>query len=260
MSFGTEIKRLREDAKISVQKIADKIGVDADRWRKWEEKDLTPRIEDANLIETFFGMDIEKIMKLHSIKKFLIVPHEKSTSNLNLEEQETPISTKKNFREELRNKKNNSGPYMVPLVPVAAQAGYAKNCYDLAYIEKLETYPILPGVDPHGASWRYFQVQGDSMLDTLKPDQFILTSQVIKEDWRNVEHRDVYVIITHEGVIVKRLYKVKGKDYWAAVSDNPDENQYPQFRIYVKDVHELWKFRRKVDWDAPAPRKVEIKV
>jgi phage repressor protein C with HTH and peptisase S24 domain len=156
--------------------------------------------------------------------------------------------------------KNSSGPILVPLVPVAAQAGYAKNFFDMTYIEKLDTYPILPGVDPHGAIWRYFRVQGSSMEDTLKQDQFILTSQVNKEDWRNIETSYIYVIITGEGVVIKRLYKVKGADYWAAVSDNPDEKKYPQFRVYVRDVKELWKFRRKVDWDAPSPRRVEIKV
>jgi len=40
MGFGNNLKRLREEAGLSVQKIADKIGVDAGRWRKWEEKDL----------------------------------------------------------------------------------------------------------------------------------------------------------------------------------------------------------------------------
>ena len=73
MAFGAEIKRLREDARISVQKIADKIGVDAGRWRKWEEKDLTPREEDVLKIESFFGMDVRRVMALKSIKKFLNV-------------------------------------------------------------------------------------------------------------------------------------------------------------------------------------------
>lgn len=78
MPFGAEIKRLREDAKISVDKLAAKIGVNAGRWRKWEEKDLNPRIEDCTKIEAYFKMDLEQIMKLPSIKKFLIVPHEKT--------------------------------------------------------------------------------------------------------------------------------------------------------------------------------------
>lgn len=78
MAFGAEIKRLREHANISVQKIADLIKVDADRWRKWEQKDMTPRKGDADKIEAFFGMDLSEIMELQSIKKFLNAPIEKT--------------------------------------------------------------------------------------------------------------------------------------------------------------------------------------
>jgi hypothetical protein len=46
MAFGAEIKKLREDAGISVDKLTALIGVKAGRWRKWEEKDFDPRDED----------------------------------------------------------------------------------------------------------------------------------------------------------------------------------------------------------------------
>lgn len=73
MGFGKELKRLRESAKISVQKLADKIGVDADRMRKWEQLDYEPRHEDVVKIELFFGMPIASISRLHSIGDFLKV-------------------------------------------------------------------------------------------------------------------------------------------------------------------------------------------
>lgn len=78
MAFGAEIKRLREHANISVQKIAELIGVDPERWRKWEQKDMTPRKEDGDKIEAFFGMDLAELMELKSIKEFLNVPHERT--------------------------------------------------------------------------------------------------------------------------------------------------------------------------------------
>src|SRR5690606_18844124 len=93
MGFGKEIKRLREEANISVQKLAEKIGVDAERWRKWEAKDLTPRLEDTAAIEAFFGMDLNAITGLESIKKFLIVPREsKEPSNTDVNEPEAYYS------------------------------------------------------------------------------------------------------------------------------------------------------------------------
>lgn len=75
MAFGKEIKRLREEVPISAQKLADLIGIDVERMRKWEQKDMDPRHEDAMKIEGFFGMDLKAVMALKSIKKFLSVPH-----------------------------------------------------------------------------------------------------------------------------------------------------------------------------------------
>ena len=260
------LKEAREKKHLTQLEIAEKLGISSRQYQNYEEGKFPKFKRDAvKNIDQLLGTNIYAIIYEENVPR---APYGQdarlATHELNEPEDPINLSTQlpngNSFIVHRRELKNNKGPYTVPLVPVAAQAGYAKNFYDMAYIEKLDTYPILPGVDPHGASWRYFQVQGESMEPTLKPDQFILTSQVIKEDWRNVEHTYIYVIITGEGVIVKRLYKVKGKEYWAAVSDNSDEHKYPQFRIYVKDVQELWKFRRKVDWDAPAPRKVEIKV
>lgn len=257
------IKNARDKKGLTQQQVADFLGIGLRSYQHFEAGRF-PAFKTAPIIALEKHLGIKIYDKIYGDKK---VSHETATdepdAQFNIPKGITFIETKDGANEYLRKRrelKNHSGPYMVPLVPVAAQAGYAKNFYDMAYIEKLESYPILPGVDPHGASWRYFQVKGRSMEDTLMEDQFILTSQVIKEDWRNIEHTYIYVIVTDEGVVVKRLYKVKGKDYWAAISDNPDEATYPQFRIYVNDVKELWKFRRKVDWYAPAPRKVEVKV
>ena len=74
MAFGSAIKKLREDAGISAEKIAARIGVSAARWRKWEEKDFDPREEDRALIEEFFGASIAEIAEMSTIKNFLKVP------------------------------------------------------------------------------------------------------------------------------------------------------------------------------------------
>lgn len=51
--------------------------------------------------------------------------------------------------------KNHSGPFMVPLVPVTAQAGYSQAYNNTDFINQLEYYPIVPGIDPHGAISRH---------------------------------------------------------------------------------------------------------
>lgn len=88
MGVGKELKRLREEVPISAEKISTRIGVKADRWRKWEELDQKPRTEDTILIEKFFKMTIPELIKQKSIKKFLIVPHGTNSNLPDLESQE----------------------------------------------------------------------------------------------------------------------------------------------------------------------------
>ncbi|MFL5809127.1 MAG: helix-turn-helix domain-containing protein, partial [Flavisolibacter sp.] len=63
--------------------------------------------------------------------------------------------------------KNESVEHLVPLVGIKAQAGYIKGYEQVDYMEALEQYSLPPGVNPTGAIWRYFEVDGDSMEPTL---------------------------------------------------------------------------------------------
>lgn len=74
MAFGKEIKRLRDSINLSAQKLADLIGIDAERLRKWEQKDLNPREEDVARIETYFGLPLEGIMNLENLRAAQMVP------------------------------------------------------------------------------------------------------------------------------------------------------------------------------------------
>lgn len=74
MAFGKEIKRLRDSINLSAQKLADQIGIDAERLRKWEQKDLNPRDEDVARIEQFFGLPLDEIMQLDHLRAARMVP------------------------------------------------------------------------------------------------------------------------------------------------------------------------------------------
>jgi len=51
MAFGTHLKKLREACSMSAQEIADRLDVKAERLRKWEQFDRTPKQEDIIKIE-----------------------------------------------------------------------------------------------------------------------------------------------------------------------------------------------------------------
>jgi hypothetical protein len=63
MAAGKEIKRLR--GSISAQKIADLIGISAEKLRKWEQRDADPKdIQDIRQIEWYFGCKLENLTNL----------------------------------------------------------------------------------------------------------------------------------------------------------------------------------------------------
>ena len=78
---------------------------------------------------------------------------EEGVEKIKLKEPDTTYIAKR------RDQKINGGQFMVPLVPVSAQAGYSKSYTSSDFIHNLDVYPIVPGIDPHGAIWRYFQVE-----------------------------------------------------------------------------------------------------
>ncbi|MDB5250998.1 MAG: hypothetical protein JWP27_167, partial [Flaviaesturariibacter sp.] len=95
----------------------------------------------------------------------------------------------------------------VPLVGIKAQAGYVKGYEHVDYIDSLERYSLPPGVNPTGAVWSYFEVDGESMEPTLYAGDIILASMLPHEDWTDVKNFCVYIILTDEQLLVKRIYQ-----------------------------------------------------
>lgn len=69
MATGYEIKRLRTQEKKSAQEVADFIGVDASRLRKWEERDTDPK-DTGDIKKVLEYFNIESLSDLSKFDKF----------------------------------------------------------------------------------------------------------------------------------------------------------------------------------------------
>lgn len=147
-----------------------------------------------------------------------------------------------NYLEKRRAMKGISDPVLVPLVPVKAQAGYARSFSNSEYIERLDLYPILPGIDPRGAVWRYFEVEGDSMEPKLFETDLVLVSMVPYEDWKEIKDGGIYVVVTEDDVLIKKVV-LKSESSWILESLNKRHKQKP---INPTDIKELWFYRRRI--------------
>jgi len=159
------------------------------------------------------------------------------------------------FRQQRLQEKNATTPYLVPLVGIKAQAGYVKGFEQVDYMDTLEQYSLPPGVNPIGAVWRYFEVDGESMEPTFNSGDVVLATMVPHEDWNDIKNFCVYVIHTNDQLLIKRLYK-KSSMEWVLISDN--EEAAPQVLLPVENVKQLWQFRRQIRSKVPQPKEVKI--
>lgn len=159
--------------------------------------------------------------------------------------------------EQRRKAKQTHNLFEVPFVPVKAQAGYVKAVDQETYLNTLEQYALPPGVNPQGAVWRYWEIEGDSMEPSYHSGDYILTSQVHQFDWENLRNFYAYVIVTEDRVLFKRLY-CKNALEWVLISDN--EKEFPQQLLPVESIKEVWVMRRHIVNKVPVPQKFEIKV
>jgi phage repressor protein C with HTH and peptisase S24 domain len=154
-----------------------------------------------------------------------------------------------------REQKNITTDHVVPLVAQKAHAGYIKSYDQVDYIDSLEKYSLPPGVNPTGAVWSYFEIDGDSMEPTLASGDIILASMLPVEDWEEIRNFYTYVILTTENLLVKRIYR-KSSTEWILLSDN--EEAAPQVILDVSHVKQVWVFRRHIRSKAPVPKQFQI--
>ncbi len=161
------------------------------------------------------------------------------------------------YQQQRNIQKNKTEPFMVPFMPIKAQAGYVRAIDQEMFIDNMEKYAIPPGVDYRGAIWRYWEVEGDSMEPTFHSNDIILTSQVHQMDWEQLRNFYLYVIVTAERVLFKRIY-CKNELEWVLISEN--EENYPQQLLQAESVKEVWVYRRSIVNKAPPIKMFEIKI
>lgn len=141
----------------------------------------------------------------------------------------------------------------IALVNQKAAAGYPHNIQDIEWYETLPTFNItLPQY--RNATYRGFQVEGDSMLPNIKPHEWVIGKAVphISE----APNEKIYVIVMHDSVLVKQLQKISSTpEQVRLISFNPE---YPPLLVDVKNIQELWMINSKLSFDLDAPQESNL--
>ena len=216
-------------------------------------REVVSKIENGKMeASKWFASAVQKLQQSYQLSGF-----EQDVKILGKISQADSKKSSKPYFEQRRNQKNEPSEFLVPLVGIKAQAGYLRGYEQADFTEALEHYSLPPGVNPAGAVWRYFEIDGDSMEPTLSAGDVVLATMVPVEDWSDIRNFSVYVILTNDQLLIKRLYR-KSNTEWVMISDNEESN--PQVILKVDEIKQLWLFRRHIRSKLLPPKEFKIAI
>ncbi len=126
------------------------------------------------------------------------------------------------------------------LVNQKAAAGYPNNIADVEWYQKLPAFD-LPLPQYRNATYRGFQIEGDSMLPTYRPDDWVLARGI--ESLEYASDNKVYVVVMQDAVVVKKLQKLPDSSRVLLISLN---EEYIPYEVSVSDIQEIWQVNSKL--------------
>jgi phage repressor protein C with HTH and peptisase S24 domain len=141
---------------------------------------------------------------------------------------------------------NEDGKENIVLVNARAAAGYPLNIGDTQWFESLPAFSI-PLPEYRNATFRGFQVDGESMKPVLQSGEWILGRAL--DDWDNLGRNKMYVVVTSDSILVKKIQKDAATPYVNLISLNPD---YAPIRIDRSEIREIWQVNSKLSFDLEA--------
>ncbi|PIB23797.1 DNA-binding protein [Maribacter sp. 4U21] len=132
------------------------------------------------------------------------------------------------------------------LVNAKAAAGYPQNIADTSWYEQLPAFD-LPIPEFRNATYRGFQVEGDSMLPNLHPGEWVLARAIEHIDY--VSANKMYVVVLQDSVMVKKIEKRPNSNNITLVSLN---ETYPPYNIKPFQIQEIWEVSSKITFNVDA--------
>ncbi len=132
------------------------------------------------------------------------------------------------------------------LVNAKAAAGYPQNIQDSSWYRQLPAFD-LPLPEFRNATYRGFQVDGDSMLPNLQPGEWVLARAVESID--HISSNKIYVVVLMDSVMVKKVERPPGNSNILLISLN--EN-FPPYEIEPQQIQEIWEVSSKLTFGVDA--------
>ena len=135
---------------------------------------------------------------------------------------------------------NQENEDSIILVNQKAAAGYPNNIQDVEWYQSLPVFNI-PLPQYKNATYRGFQVEGDSMTPNIQPKDWVLGRSVTSIS--DASDSKIYIVVLKDSVLVKKLQKLKDNSKIRLISFN--ENYIP-IDVEIKEIQELWMVNSKL--------------
>lgn len=143
---------------------------------------------------------------------------------------------------------DDTGNENILLVNQKAAAGYPHNIQDVDWYQALPAFN-LPLPEYRNATYRGFQVEGDSMLPNIRPNDWVLGKAV--PSIQEATDSRIYIVVLKDSVLVKKLQKVPNHpNNIRLISLNDD---YLPIDVKVRDIQELWVVNSKLTFGVDEP-------
>jgi transcriptional regulator with XRE-family HTH domain len=137
---------------------------------------------------------------------------------------------------------DEAGQENIVLVDTKAAAGYPTRYLEPEFYRELPAFK-LPGTDYRNGTFRCFQVEGDSMTDSLQNGDFVV-GRFCDNHFKDVREGYIHVVVTNDNVLVKRiLNKAEEEHKLTLISDN---EAYPPIDVDIDEVKEIWYVKSKL--------------
>lgn len=133
------------------------------------------------------------------------------------------------------------------MVNQKASAGYPHNVQDVEWYHQLPAFDI-PLPEFRNATYRGFQIEGDSMLPNYYPGEWVLGKAVADLD--QASNNKVYVVVLYDSVLVKKLQKLPDPSKVLLISFN---EEYLPVEVDVNDIQEIWQVNSKLTFNLDNP-------
>lgn len=235
MSFlATNLRHLRGERKMSQQELAEMIGIGRTTIANIESNIANPGHKTLVEISRVFDISIDELLHTDLTRRGRGA--EKYAGGVVFKPVVVTV--------------DEHGDENIVMVDTKAAAGYPTRYLEPEFYRELPAFK-LPGSDYRNGTFRCFQVEGDSMQDTIQHGDFVI-GRFCDNHFKDVRDGYVHVVVTNDNVLVKRIVsRAESEHKLYLISDN---ESYPEIVVDIDDVREIWFVKSKISSYMPVKK------